>query len=380
MTAVVWPFKQVGDIIESLEWLTDVFRAKSAEQRIALRSEPRRIYNISHILDDRSYAAARALIRLNQGADGFYIPDWPQSSRIGPVSSGSSVSLSVDLSYVHMGAAAILWESSDLFEQVDITNDSNGVTLATVVNNYSDARLVPVFLSHCPQGLSTSRGAAQINRCSAAFNVYENSDLASTSYPQYRSHDIMTSCPIIGSGDFSEDIGWPVSAFDNQTSIPHYLQQRTIPDMQYQMRWHEFTAQSKYELRQWLHSRRGRQKVFWLSSRAQDLEPAAAISGTTATIYTPPGLTALGQNPFDIDITDTAGTSNYRRVTSYSTGTPVNGRDTLDMTIDSTLTVSDIKRISFLRCTRFDADRIELNHTPGAGMSVQVPCIEVPEP
>jgi hypothetical protein len=293
------------------------------------------------------------------------------------------VSISVDLTYTDMGDDAILWESADLFEQVEITNDSNGVTLASVVGTYSSALIVPLWAARCPDGITNSRTPGQINQCSVAMHVYDNSDLGYSDYPQYRGHDVMTSCPIIGSGDFSEDIGWPLTAFDNQVGIPYYLRQRTIPDTQFQMRWHEFTDQDSYELRRWIHSRRGRQKVFWMSSRAKDLEQAASISGATVTIFALPGITGLGRtDAFDIDITTVAGASYYRRVSSATAGSPISGRGTINMTIDSSLslTLSEIKRISFLRCTRFDADRIELSHSPAAGMSVQVPCIEVHEP
>jgi hypothetical protein len=383
MTAQVWPFKQRGDVIESLEWLTDVFRAKAGEQRIALRTAPRRIFNLSHLLDDREYSAAQAMIRQYQGNGDFLAPDWPQAIVVGAVSPGSGVSLSIDLSYTDMGADAILWQSADDFEQVQVINDSNGVSLTTVTGSYSNALLVPLWAAHCPEGLANSRTPAQINECSVAMYVYDNSDLGFSGYPQYRGHDVMTSCPIIGAGDFSEDIGWPLTAFDNRVGVPYYLRQRTIPDLQYQMRWHEFTGQDAYELRQWIHSRRGRQKVFWMSSRAKDLDPAASIAGTTVTIFTLPGITGLGRSEaFDIDITTTAGASYYRRVSSATAGAPISGRGTINMTIDSSLsvTLSAIKRISFLRCTRFDADRIELNHSPSAGMSVQVPCVEVLEP
>lgn len=383
MTAQVWPFKQRGDIIESLEWLTDVFRAKAGEQRIALRTSPRRIYNISHLLDDRQYSSAQAMMRAAQGADGFMLPDWPQSITIGVVSPGTGIPLTADLTYTDIGDDALLWESVDLFEQVELVADSNGMTLATVTNSYANARLVPLWAARCPDGLANSRTPGQINECSVEMLVTENNDLALSDYPQYRGHDVMATCPVIGSGEFAEELGWPVSAFDNQTGTPYYLRQRSIPDMQYQMRWHSFTGQEAYELRQWIHSRRGRQKVFWMSSRARDLEPAATISGTTVTVYALPGIIGLGRTAvFDIDVTTMAGVSHYRRVSSATAGTPIDGRSTMNLTIDSSLsiTLANIKRISFLRCTRFDADRIELVHSPKAGVSVQIPCIEVLEP
>ena len=375
----VWPFPQRSELIESLEWLTDVFRAKSAEQRIALRTAPRRVFNLSHLLSDYEYSAARAMLR---EATTFYCPDWGQSVNVGAVAAGSSVVLG-DIDYTDIDSAAMLWESPALFEQVAITITSNGAVATTVVNTYTNARLIPLWLAYAPEGLSTSRSPGQINECSIAFQVYENTDLGLSTYAQYRSHDILPTCPIIGPGSFDESVVWPVSSFDNDSGNPYYLRNRDIPDESFQMRWHEFTRQGIYELRQWLHSRRGRQKVFWMSSRGKDFEPAISIAGTTVTIYALDGILGLGRvDPFDIDITDTSGASVYRRVSVASTGTPIGGRATINMTIDTTLTLAlaNIQRISLLRCVRFNADRIELQHAAAGGVAVQVPVIEVSEP
>jgi len=375
----VWPFKIREPLIESLEWATDVFRAKAGEQRLALRTSPRRIFSFDHVFTDQEYSYARTLIRLGQGADGFYVPDWSQPLRLGSVSAGTGIPITEDVSYLDIGERALLWGSKTQYEVVEYVDDSNGPKLAEVQGSYSDARLVPLWEGFAPEGLSTARGGARISISSIEFIVTENEDLSDSDYPQYREHDVVTTCPVIGSGDFSENIVWPVTTFDNLSSSPYYLRQRSMPDNMFQMRWHEFSRRDIWELRRWLHSRRGRQKVFWLSSRAKDLEPADDISGTTVTVFSTVG---LRPPPYDIDVTENDGTSSYRQVTDVVAGTPIGGRQTVDLTIDSSLAVSlsDIKRISYLRCARFDSDRIELEHGAAAGTSVSVPCIEVPVP
>jgi hypothetical protein len=359
---MIWPFKPLSPLVEELKWQTDVFRAKGAEQRHAILETPRRTLNFSHVLTDLEYAHARRIMRQ---AASFLVPDWAQSQKIGPVSPGSSVSLSADLTYVDMSPTALLWDSNSHYEQVTLT----GTTAATVTKEYASARLIPLWPGYPVDGLSNSRGAARINQLSIAFDIDSQSDLSASDYPQYRGHDVMTSCPIIGGGEFDERIVWPVSVFDNQSGIRSYIKQRTIPDLTFQMRWHEFSAAEIWDVRGWLHSRKGRQKAFWLSSRAKDLEPVSDISGTTATVYGP-----VRAAPFDIDVD-----GQYRQVTNVAPGSPVNGRETAVLTI-ADLTASNIQRISFLRCARFDADRIEIEHQAAGGASIQVPCIEIPVP
>jgi hypothetical protein len=369
-------------MIEVLEWRTDVFKAKAGEQRIALRDAPRRVFNLSHTLTDYQVAGARAVIREDQGVNLLRVPDWGQSQRIGAVSAGSSVYITADLTNVDMGDIGLLWQSDTLFEEVTVNEDSTGVFLSTVNNDYTDARLLPVWDCVGPEGLNIQRIGKQINQCSIALTTTENNDLSATTYAQYRGHDVIPDCPLIGGG-LDESIVWQTSEFDNQQILPYHLRQRNYVDYTFSMSWRYFTPADIYALRQWLHSRKGRQKAFWLSSYAHDFEPAADISGTSLTVFALPGAETIGHSEtFDIEIVSTAGVSTYRRVSSATGSTPVDGRNTFLLTLDASfsLSLANIKRISFMRCARFDADRIELSHSAGAGVAVRVPCLEIPVP
>jgi hypothetical protein len=358
-----WPFAPRIEMIEELEWLTDLFMAKGGEQRTAIRINPRRTMNFSHLLGSYDYVSAIALMRKNQGS-GFYVPDWPASVELGAASGTINVPDGFPLK-------AMVRQSIDQYEVIDVVRDPGG-DIGEALGSYTNARLIPVYTGYCPEGLSNDRGAAGINICSAAFTIYDTADICATEYPQYRGHDVVEDCPVVGAGTFSESIDWPLSVFDNQASAAEYLRSRTIPDVKFEMRWHEFTAPRIKTLIKWLYSRRGRQKAFWISSRGKDLEPVGSIAGTNLTIYSRPGLSSLAGIDVSVD-------GQYRQVTAVTPGTSVGGRDTLDLTI-ATLTNPDIKRISFLRCARFDSDRIELLHRAAEGTAVRIPCIEIPVP
>lgn len=378
MSRIIWPFCPLIDHIESLEWATDLFSAKSAEQRIALRTAPRRIFHFEHILSDYQLTAARQAVRSAQGADGFLVPDWPQAVDVGAVAPGTPVDFGGDPDYQDFGSKALLWESVDNFEQVAITKDSASYSADTVTGNYTAAKLIPLWNGISLDGLRFQQIGANNNRASIALLATENTDLGNSSYSQYQGHDIMPDCPVVVGG-LDGSLTWLLDNFDNTQSNPYPLRSRSLPEYGFAMRWHVFSDADKWTLRQWIYSRRGRQKVFWFSTYSKDLEPAAAISGTTVTVYAPPGYTSL-QSTFDIEVKST--TANYRRVTSHAAGTPIGGRATIDLTIDSSLTAAlgDIQRISFLRCARFDADRLEFLHGAKGGMEARMPCLEVTEP
>lgn len=377
----IWPFKPRQEMIETLEWSTDILQAKSAEQRIARRTAPRRIFTIPHILTDYEYSSAQALIRGSQGDEGFMVPDWGQPTNLGALIPESQTVLNVDLSDVDIGDTALIWESNSSFEQVSITADSNGLILTDVQNNYTSAKLLPLWPAETSDGLNNSRLGANFNSASISFLVSENNDLGASSYTQYRSLDVVPDCPVI-TGNAEEAFSYPLSILDNQQSAVDYLRERDVMRAGFNMVWRLTTRANQWTVRRWLHSRRGRQKAFWLSSQGKDFEPAGSIaSGTTVTVYSFEGIGNL--TTLDIDITTHAGDSYYRRVSSQSAGTPVSGRSTIDFTVDSSLpaiSIDDIKRISLLRCSRFASDRAELRHEASAGIFIQMPCVEIVEP
>lgn len=164
-------------------------------------------------------------------------------------------------------------------------------------------------------------------------------------------------------------------------------QGRDLVDDKFMMRWlyREDEDAEIQSLRDWVASRYGRWLAFWQSSWQSDLVAAADIgsAATSLRVLSPSGATSLGRTAFDLEIVGPSATY-LRRVTNASAGPEVNGRPTFDLTIDSALGVAiaavQFVRISYLRCARFDADRIEFLHVPGATVSVAVPCIEVPVP
>ena len=77
-TPILWPFPASGEIVEVLEWRTDVLQARSAEQRIALRPRPRTIVTLRHRMDALGLARAAALARADF-AGPWDVPLWQQA-------------------------------------------------------------------------------------------------------------------------------------------------------------------------------------------------------------------------------------------------------------------------------------------------------------
>jgi hypothetical protein len=194
----------------------------------------------------------------------------------------------------------------------------------------------------------------------------------------------MTDLPVVGGTSLTGSVVWPVDVIDYETGVTEVFTDRNYVASTLTMRWHAFTAAAKRALRQWIFSRAGRLNAFWIGMQDADIVPAADIgaSATVLRVFAPYGAESFGISDFDIEIN---GAALYRRrVTGVAVAATLEGKRTLNLTLDAALgvahTVAQISKISRLRCVRFDADRVEFLHAPRAGMVVAMPCIEVPVP
>jgi len=381
----LWPFPPVDEVIEILEWKTDVLQARSAEQRFRLRERPRRQWSFNHIFDAESQSAARSIIR---GASSFQIPDWIRRVYSGSISAGSSVAITMDTTGYGLsaGASVVLWAGILDNEICTIESVSPTGFVLEYVATARSASIYRIDNAHAATSLDITRQGGHIQRASIMFEAPAVDIYAASTYAQYRSHDVIPiMATITNRGTLDEGIMWPREVFDNGTGLVSTTVTRYIPDNAFMMRWHVFTQAEIQALRAWIASRYGRWLAFWQSSWQRDLVAAADTTSvsTTLRVFCPTGATSLGRTTFDIEVISSSG-SYFRRVTNVSAGPVVGGRNTFDLMIDSAFGVSvpaiSVSRISYLKCSRFDADRIELLHRPSEGLAVAIPCIEVPVP
>lgn len=380
----LWPFLPVDEVIEVLEWRTDVLRARAGEQRHRLRERPRRTWNLNHIFDEEQQSAARAIVR---DATSFLVPDWISHIYAGPVAAGSSVSVAIATATLGLaaGGSVVLFHTQTDYETCTIESVSPTALVLAFVAHARNVMIYRADTAHAAVALSISRQPGLLQRAEITFEAPAVDVPAATAYAQYRGHDVLPVEPMVVSGSLAEGLARPVEKFDNTTGVIATESLRDLPDDTFTLRWHVFTAQEIQSLREWIASRCGRWLAFWQSTGQRDLVVAADIGAgaTTLRVFSPQGVAALGRSAFDLEIEGPAATW-LRRVTAASAGPAVNGRPTFDLTIDSALgtavAADAFGRVSFLRCARFDADRIELLHRPGEGLSVSVPCIEVPVP
>lgn len=368
---ILWPFPPAEEMIESLEWSTDVIRAKAGEQRLALREAPRQSFAMTHYLRPQQYARARAMVYRHEQ---FIVPVWPERTFVGAISAGAA-SLALDTSAADYRARAVIWQSDELCEVVDLSAvGGSSLTVSAVANDYTAAFVMPARLADAPQGFQGSRTDPNETQATIEFRAVDNADLGGNTYPVFGGFPVQT-IPSQVTGSLSEAVLADVEIADNEAGIPIETPRYDRPTRQFSSAWAVHTLADLWELRQFLHYLRGKQKTFWLPSWGYDfvlVEPIGSAD-TTISVLSTGFVTAY--DAAHLMIRTKSGAVFYRAVTDATTSGPDEVL-TISSALGSSLAIDDIDRISMMYLVRLDADRVELRHRAGYGADVAVPVVE----
>lgn len=378
---VVWPFMPQTKHSENLEWQTDIIPSFNNEQRIALREAPRQELSYEYQLD--SYQFTRAKAFATQWSHRVYgIPVWSELTYVGDIASGTTdILFDTSNADYRAGGSVILWSSDLVFlatEIVDVQADRVVLNLPTE-QNFNGVYVAPLRFARTPRGVDFKRGARDITISNVSFTVSDNVDLGETStFPQYRGLDVLIDRTILV-GDLTTRISRSVDEFDNgsgpvevdiKTSWASYTTFITFDTLTRAQRW---------DARKWLHSRRGRQKAFWLPSWNNDLTITQNVGSAASAIYVSPIGYPLYYSIKDIFIQLYDGTQIFARVTGATTD--VSGDEILSLSAPTgyDFTPSDVEFITFISHVRLNSDKIRITHDYAGRAITSIPVMETPE-
>lgn len=377
----LWPFIPQQGVVETLEWLTDINRCKSAEQRFAQRLVPRQGFQFRHILTPLQYSRMKSFSRF-YGAQEFDLPLWWELTEIGALGIGED-ELTFDTLYAHfaVGGRIVVWESDDLWEVVEVaTLDGSGLTFTPpLTKNFASAVVAPVKAVRFGSPPDGKRGPHDYVNVGSSFISTEGEDLTDAgAYPTYLGHQVMTDRSFVLSG-IDERFQREFELVDGETGIVHGDPLFTYPVEGSILSWDTLTRAGLWAVRQWLYSRRGKQKGFWLPTWNNDLQITANIVSASDEITIQPIGYPTQEGIRDIMIRSIAGVNTYKRVES---GIAVGATEvlTLSAVAGVDLTPAQVEVISFLNFMRLDADRIEVKHRTASGASIAVAVMEAPVP
>jgi hypothetical protein len=379
----VWQYRPQGNVIESLEWLTDIIRCKQVEYRHSLYSYPRQGFVFGLVLDEATYGLAREKARL-VGGDPLYVPDWPRLVEI-PAISASTVSLPVDASHIsalNVDASVLIWESNTKYEVCTITGIGEGtISISATTQGYDYPTVVPLREGTFAQAFTSTRRAGHDVEAQAVFTITVTEDMTdadAVAYPTYLSASlVLTPRELIHSVEDVTDR--EVERFDGKitgiVNYPLYSEATTAMSVALTAQ----TLQEAINLRTFLVAMRGRWKSFWLPSGNPDFTLTKDIEGGDDYIQVADvdfaNTYGLGT---DVTVLSLAGGAASIRVTSVTTEVEGSERLHFSGAMSGGLPMALVDKVCKLTLSRFDADRIELQYKPGLALTVVVPTQEVP--
>lgn len=379
----IWPYKPLDSMKEQLEWNTDIIKTFDSEQRIAIRSAPRTVYNIENYMDAKDFSIAKSLAKAFSNLV-FSLPSWFDAIKVPNISAGSVV---INVSTVNadyrVGSNAIILKNKDEYEPVEIIAKTNSsITAKTPISKaYTDALVMPMRTVRALGGLTFKRQPGEITFASVDFTSTDDIDLSANSatidYPMYDGLYVLTQ-DIIATSSISDKISKSVDVFDNGQGLIEVADTKAFTDRKSSATFDSTTRYSRWQLIKFLHTVKGRRGSFWVPTFNTDMRLYSNIS--------------QGHNKFDIhylkyhlysDESDIVislldGSLIFNHVLgsdSFGTYEQLTVRDAWPISIN----MSNVRRISYLHKSRFDSDSITLEHSLPETVQVNASIVEIPE-
>lgn len=375
-----WTFEPnwAGTYTEALEWLTDVLTSpKGAEQRRSLRLYPRKTIEFTSAVGNNDRQVFRQFLEAHSGRN-FYLPQWHESYRSGADVLAGATSIPVpfaDNGGIRVGDVIFIGGTkARQFELVEVSAISpTAITLAAPLENGWEAfsKVHPVRKARLDDQPTLRKVSDSAMSFSISFRIMERNDDAPSEavvvshLDVYQGLNVLHTSPDEGdSNDFA--FTRIMDELDNDTAIPQFFDIAGIPFPTQKHNWVSSGRKEYRQLKELLFRLRGRWGNIWLPSFTDDMRLVDQTpAGDQYLLVENFGLTfsggiQAGHDHLVIFFCD--GRREYRRITSstvLSDDVEVIG---VDQPFADELLPEDVMRISFMRLSRLDQDRIEIVH------------------
>ena len=355
---------------ERLSWLTDVLLSQSGiEQRVGLRSLPRRALSYSLLTRDRLASAKLETILLGWQARPYALPVWTERQELAAPLSAGSIAIpcqTTDYEFAPNGLA-LLWRAHDQHEAVEIASvGASSITLKspTVSAWPAGTRLYPIRLARLTQRQKFARETNHHLSGTVEFEMADSPAIAAQdtgdTYAGYRVY--------AGGTNWAEPVEIEalrqLDVLDYDTVPPWVDDLSGLAALLKSWRWTLGSRAEIVALKKWLAAREGRRVPFWSPTQAEDLKILAPIGSSAVSIT----VENIGYARFlngradrrHIMIETVAGQRFYRAVTASSEIDVDTEQLAIDSALGVTLQPADVKSARFIHLTRLESDEIEI--------------------
>lgn len=356
--------------IERLQWRTDVITARDGtEQRIALRSIPRREFEFSAFAEGVEVARRDALL-WGWGARVFALPVWTDPHTLTAQLPAGATSITVPTQYMDYAAdgLAILWRNdtaSELVEVLEVLAGSITIKRPTEQTWPAGTLVLPARLARLADSATMRRYSSSMAQAQRLrWRVGPLQPLGGIEGPaptQYRGEDAYFVIPIVEE-TISDELSRVAEWIDGETGLIAVDDPAQRPELIREYVWKFDDRESISAFKQFLLARKGRAKPVWIPTFTRDLELAETLGGSaTVMVVQDTGYRRYyagvpGRQDVAIRLAD--GTWALRRITAADQVVPGQERLTLDSALGEQIEPGAY--ISLVGLHRLDTDQVEM--------------------
>ena len=284
MRGVVWPFRPQRGMQETWEWKTEVQEAwDRTETRLALRDVPRISLRCTYLLEQERAAQLDMLLYEMPGMV-FALPAWERQTAVSDVQAGAeSISCDLNTTPWQAGDSLIIWQDERRNELARVAAVGNSALAleAPVSRTYRNALVMPCMQAHVDgaAGRDMSVPVAEYDvelRLEDAMPAWSVAD--DSAVEQYEGHDVWEFPLYLSDGDtLARNLSFPRITLDNGLGPVRVLHAAPTPAASFTVTLPAHGREEAMRLRGRLLRRQGCLRPFWLSSRRQDIFPAAVL-------------------------------------------------------------------------------------------------------
>ena len=362
------------DYLDDYEWKTDVLTAyNNSEQRIRLRGSPRRTIEYTAV------AVEKLRQRLNMHLFGWQhrlwaLPIWTDRRQLViPANSGTQLlSLDTTETEFEVGELVILIDTTGLVvEAAEIASKSDtdlGLQLPLQYDWNETASVYPARVARLQAQQAYDQPIRQEARLLVRFRLEEPGSLwnASELGDTYRGYPVLVDLQHNWAERLSASVDHKITEYDFETSkSPSIEYEGDYPTVRFDISVPLSTRSAIDEFKNWLYARCGRLTGFWFTVPDASLTLNADIgagSGTISIVHANYNLFGSQPGRRDIRIELFDGTAYYRRILTVNVADETTEFLGLDVSFPVAISISQVRRISFMQFSRLEADRVGLSY------------------
>ena len=376
---VLFPVRPEVPYTEKLQFLTDIISSATGnEQRVALRKNPRQLFEWNVRLDNGDWERQRMGVLMYDWQQRTWgIPMWHEATQLTVAASAGDTTINVgstdDADYRVGGLAMVFTDGKTFDVQTIASVTSTTITFENPLLGSYPVRteVAPLRAGFMKSQVNARRYRSADMELSVRFTVTDNdSNLGDlTGLNTYRSKVLLDDCNVMTSNTISDSFKKDIIVLDNLTGT---ISQES--PFEYGKRSSSLTlwANSRADVwnwRQFLHAMKGRQVSFFVPTYNKDLTVVQdRVIADTDLVIENIGYVQFNDrkpNKKHIQIVLKDGTKLEREIISSAETSTTLETLTLNTTFGIDFLASDVERVSFLEEVRYNSDEIVINHERG---------------